>query len=92
MEIVVLVSLHGGNNLFSFAFGKSTLECSVLLFTKIRLFFGEICEGHTRIFPLPAYCRQVALDGLANLAYEHMKQNISASNIVTELFSSFTAS
>ena len=92
MEIVVLVSLHRGNKLLSSAFGKSILESSALLLTKIGLFIGEICEGCTPVLPSPAYCRQVSLDGLAIIAYQHLERNISASNIVTELFSSFTAS
>ena len=92
MEIVVLVPLHGGNNVLSFAFGKGALEPSALLLTQIGLFFGEICEGYARVRPSPAYCRQIALDELARIAYKHIKRNISASNVVTELFSSFTAS
>jgi hypothetical protein len=38
------------------------------------------------------YRFKVSLEELAALAYEHIKRSLSASNIVTELFSSFTAS
>lgn len=62
------------------------------MLTQIGLHFGEICEGRARVFYLSDYYRQVSLDGLAVLAYEHLKRNISGSNIVAELFSSFTAS
>ena len=92
VEIVVLVHLHRGNKVLSFAFGKCAFKPSALLLTQIGLFLGEICEGCARVRPSPAYCRQMALDELARIAYKRIKRNISASNIVTELFSSFTAS
>jgi len=92
MEILVLVPLHGGNKVLPFAFGKGGFDSPALLLTQIDLFFGEICEGCAHVLLSPAYYRQVELDELARIAYKHMKRNISASNIVAELFSSFTAS
>jgi len=94
MEVLVFVRLHRGNKLLSLAFGNGAFYSSTLLLTQIGLFSSEICKGLgcACVLPSPAYYRQVSLDGLATIAYKHIKRNISASNIVTELFSSFTAS
>jgi len=92
MEIDVFVFLHRGNKFLPFAFEKRVLRSSVLLLTQIDVFFGEVCEGRICVFLPPAHGLQVSLEELVEVAYDHIKQNISASNVVTELFSSFTAS
>jgi len=92
MEIVGLISLRRGTKFLSIALGKCVLESSALLLAQIILFFGEICEGCARVFLPPAHSLQLSFDGLAASAYGRIKGGLSTSNIVTELFSSFTAS
>ncbi|KAH9943870.1 hypothetical protein B0H21DRAFT_660394, partial [Amylocystis lapponica] len=51
----------------------------------------EVCGHHLPLRLINNFMEQMGLDALKHLALDHLKSRLSAKNILTEIFSTFTS-